>query len=44
VTLEVKVTNKTAISLYQKNGFEIFAVKEGYYHDGSNAFCMKRAI
>lgn len=44
VTLEVKVSNQTAISLYKKNGFEILSVKENYYHDGSNAFYMKRTI
>lgn len=43
-TLEVKVNNKPAISLYQKNGFETFSIKENYYHDGSNAFCMRRRM
>lgn len=41
VTLEVKVTNQAAISLYRKNGFVEKCIRENYYHDGSNAFYMQ---
>ena len=33
LTLEVRVSNDAAISLYKKNGFDIINVKEAYYQD-----------
>lgn len=42
ITLEVKVTNTPAIGLYEKNGFEKISLIPHYYHDGSDAFGMKR--
>ena len=42
-TLEVRAGNAKAISLYEKYGFEIKAVRPGYYQDnGENAFIMWR--
>ena len=37
ITLEVKVTNTSAIGLYMKNGFIPAGIKPCYYHDGSDA-------
>lgn len=33
MTLEVRTTNKVAISLYEKYGFNGFGVRKGYYQD-----------
>lgn len=44
ITLEVKVGNRAAISLYQKNGFTPEGVKPAYYHDGSDALYMQRTL
>lgn len=44
ITLEVKVTNHPAIGLYRKNGFEATHIICKYYHDGSDAYKMQRAI
>ena len=41
ITLEVKTTNIAAITLYEKNGFIKTGIKYNYYHDDSNAYCMK---
>jgi len=40
-TLEVRVSNATAISLYQKLGFELVGRRAGYYRDnGEDALLM----
>lgn len=44
VTLEVRPSNKTAQSLYQKYGFRFTGVHEGYYRDGENAWLMSVEI
>lgn len=44
ITLEVKVSNVPAISLYEKIGFVKVSVKRNYYHDGSDAYYMKLLI
>ena len=44
ITLEVKVTNTSAIGLYMKNGFIPVGIKPCYYHDGSDAIYMQRLI
>ncbi|KAA3942111.1 ribosomal-protein-alanine N-acetyltransferase, partial [Bacteroides ovatus] len=44
ITLEVKVTNTSAIGLYMKNGFIPTGIKPCYYHDGSDAIYMQRLI
>lgn len=42
LTLEVRVSNKTAQGLYQKMGFEALRIKRNYYHgDGEDAVDMK---
>lgn len=43
-TLEVRVSNKAAISLYEKNGFEIVLTKKQYYSDGEDAFYMVKGV
>lgn len=35
MTLEVRVSNSSAISLYEKNGFESCGVRKGYYEDNN---------
>ena len=42
--LEVRVGNKSAISLYQKYGYEIFGVRAKYYEDGEDAYVMKKIL
>lgn len=43
-TLEVRVSNVSAISLYEKHLFKKVLVKEGYYSDGEDCFYMLRSI
>ncbi len=40
--LEVRVSNKPAISLYEKLGFRKVKVLRGYYRDGEDAYLMAR--
>ena len=35
ITLEVRVGNKAAISLYEKYGFKSLGVRKGYYQDNN---------
>ncbi len=42
--LEVRVDNKRAIALYEKNGFERFDEIEDYYEDGATAICLKKSL
>lgn len=44
IYLEVKTINKTAISLYQRHGFEIAEVLFDFYPDGSNAYRMEKKM
>lgn len=41
VTLEVRVDNIVAISLYEKFGFECVAVRKEYYKDGCDGLLMR---
>jgi ribosomal protein S18 acetylase RimI-like enzyme len=41
---EVRVDNKRAITLYEKNGFERFDEIEDYYEDGATAICLKKGL
>lgn len=43
ITLEVAENNYSAVSLYQKMGFQTVAVRSSYYH-GINALLMERKI
>ncbi len=40
--LEVRVSNYTAIRLYEKFGYKIESIKQNYYRDGENAYYMIR--
>ncbi|MDO5689322.1 MAG: ribosomal protein S18-alanine N-acetyltransferase [Tissierellia bacterium] len=41
LTLEVRRTNEVAIGLYEKHGFEVSAIRKGYYRDvGEDAYIM----
>ena len=41
ITLEVRVSNNGAIRLYQSIGFQIAAIRRGYYQDtGEDAYIM----
>jgi ribosomal-protein-alanine N-acetyltransferase len=40
ISLEVRVSNKKAIKLYEKYGFEQVGVRKKYYTDGEDACAM----
>ena len=40
--LEVRKSNKAAISLYMKKGFGVFFIRKGYYPDGEDALVMQK--
>lgn len=42
--LEVKVSNKKAISLYSKIGYAKFSIKHKYYEDKEDALCMEKKV
>ncbi|ABN70468.1 SSU ribosomal protein S18P alanine acetyltransferase [Staphylothermus marinus F1] len=42
--LEVRVTNKPAISLYEKLGYKTIKILHHYYLDGEDAFLMARPL
>lgn len=44
ITLEVRVSNSKAISLYQKVGFKTCVVKKNYYDDGEDAYYMIKEL
>lgn len=44
VTLEVRVSNLAAISLYEKYGFKIIGKREKYYQDGEDAHVMLKKL
>lgn len=44
VYLEVRVSNKPAISLYEKLGYKVVSVAKGYYHDGEDAYIMAMSL
>lgn len=44
ISLEVRVSNARAISLYQKSGFIRAAVRKGYYENGEDADLMIRPL
>lgn len=44
VTLEVRVSNKNAIKLYENNNFKTVVRKKEYYSDKEDAFYMVRGV
>ncbi|MDR0934891.1 MAG: ribosomal protein S18-alanine N-acetyltransferase [Erysipelotrichaceae bacterium] len=44
VTLEVRVNNLSAISLYEKFGFKNTLIKKNYYQDGTDAIYMIKEV
>ena len=44
VTLEVRASNKPAIKLYEKNGYETVVIKPHYYPDGEDAVYMVKRL
>jgi len=42
--LEVRVSNKPAISLYEKLGYKIVKIEKQYYLDGEDAYVMARKL
>lgn len=42
--LEVRVSNRPAISLYRKLGFEVVKISRRYYVDGEDAYVMARRL
>ncbi len=41
VSLEVRISNSTAISLYQQLGFIVTGLRKGYYENGEDALLME---
>lgn len=41
ISLEVSVNNKAAISLYEKHGFQVVAVRKNYYPDSDGLLMTK---
>ena len=44
IYLEVRVTNKIAISLYKKLGFQVARTLHRYYSDGEDAYLMAKKL
>ena len=44
VYLEVRVSNRPAISLYRKLGFDVVKISRRYYVDGEDAYIMARRL
>lgn len=44
ITLEVRESNKNAINLYLKNGYEVITKKSHYYQDGEDAIYMVKRL
>lgn len=44
ISLEVRVDNNPAITLYEKNGFVKKSIIPSYYHDGTDAFRMVKLL
>ena len=44
ITLEVRVSNVPAISLYEKRGFTKVCIRKGYYNDGEDAYYMMKGV
>ncbi|MCR5186679.1 MAG: ribosomal protein S18-alanine N-acetyltransferase [Clostridia bacterium] len=44
ISLEVNSTNKAAISLYTKNGFEQIGIRKRYYNNTSDAIIMSKNL
>lgn len=42
--LEVRVSNASAIGLYERYGYESYGVRAKYYADGESAFVMKKSL
>lgn len=42
--LEARTDNGAAIRLYERHGYERFAIKPGYYEDGATAWCYEKAL
>ncbi len=41
VSLEVRISNRAAQSLYRKYGFQFKSIQQGYYRDGEDAWLME---
>ena len=44
IFLEVRVSNHSAIELYNKSGFKKYFVRKKYYSDGEDAIVMKKSL
>ena len=42
--LEVRVSNASAIGLYEKYGYERYGLRENYYADGEDAYLMQKKL
>lgn len=44
ITLEVRISNKAAVSLYEKHGFITEGIRKEYYDDKEDAYIMWRRV
>ncbi len=44
LTLEVRVSNQKAISLYEKSGFISVSIRKNYYENGEDAYLMIKPL
>lgn len=44
IFLEVSDKNRSAVSLYEKYGYNIYHKRKNYYKDGSTAICMRKIL
>jgi ribosomal-protein-alanine N-acetyltransferase len=42
--LEVRVSNRAAIGLYEKHGYAIYGERSRYYQDGESAYVMQKQL
>lgn len=42
--LEVRVSNASAIALYEKYGYKRYGIRAKYYEDGEDAFVMEKSL
>ncbi|MBN1537709.1 MAG: GNAT family N-acetyltransferase [Anaerolineales bacterium] len=44
IRLNVRISNRAAIRLYRRYGYEQVSIWPGYYHDGEDAFILEKKI
>nr|WP_240922374.1 ribosomal protein S18-alanine N-acetyltransferase [Oleiagrimonas sp. C23AA] len=44
IRLEVRVSNRVAIALYERHGYQLIGCREGYYDDGTDALRYEKCL